>query len=129
MQNDAAHDLGRAIGPHSARGQIEGSCLMGRGSALSEEFILDRGCLATDTLAKVGIPVIKDAPPVEMPPIEDPNPHGPCGANGLAEVAAIPTASAILNAIRAAIGVRPATSCYAGRVVAGLTGIGVQHSG
>ncbi len=102
----AAHDVGRTINPHGARGQIEGSCLMGLGYALSEEFILDRGYLATDTLAKVGIPVIKDAPPVEVLLIEDPDPNGPYGAKGIAEAAAIPTAPAIINAIYDAVGVR-----------------------
>jgi CO/xanthine dehydrogenase Mo-binding subunit len=102
----AVHDVGRTINPHGARGQIEGSCLMGLGYAISEEFILDRGYLATDTLAKVGIPVIQDAPPVDVHLIEDPDPHGPYGAKGIAEAAAIPTAPAILNAVYHATGVR-----------------------
>jgi aldehyde oxidoreductase len=102
----AVHDVGRTVNPHGAKGQIEGSCLMGLGYAISEEFILDRGYLATDTLAKVGIPVIQDAPPVDVHLIEDPDPHGPFGAKGIAEAAAIPTAPAILNAIYHATGVR-----------------------
>ena len=102
----AAHDVGHTINPQGARGQIVGSCLMGLGYAISEEFILDRGYLATDTLAKVGIPVIQDAPPVDVFLIEDPDPHGPYGAKGIAEAAAIPTAPAILNAIYHATGVR-----------------------
>jgi len=120
----AAHDVGRTINPHGARGQIEGSCLMGLGYALSEEFVLERGYLATDTLAKVGVPVIRDAPPVEVLLVEDPDPHGPYGAKGIAEAAAIPTAPAIVNAIYDAIGVRirqlPATP---DRVAAGLKGL------
>jgi len=122
----AAHDVGRTINPHGARGQIEGSCLMGLGYALSEEFILDCGHLATDTLAKVGIPAIKETPPVEVLLIEDPDPNGPYGAKGIAEAAAIPTAPAIVNAIYDAIGVRirqlPATP---DRVTAELSGGGL----
>ena len=102
----AAHDIGRVINPQGARGQIEGSCLMGLGYALSEEFILDHGYLVTDTLASAGIPTIKDAPPLEVLLVEDPEPHGPYGAKGMAEAAAIPTAPAIVNAIRDAIGGR-----------------------
>jgi selenium-dependent xanthine dehydrogenase len=102
----AVHDVGRTINPHGARGQIEGSCLMGLGYAISEEFILDRGYLATDTLAKVGIPFIQDTPPVDVHLIEDPEPLGPFGAKGIAEAAAIPTAPAILNALYRATGVR-----------------------
>ncbi|HUW10982.1 MAG TPA: molybdopterin cofactor-binding domain-containing protein, partial [Anaerolineae bacterium] len=117
----AVHDVGRTVNPHGARGQIEGSCLMGVGYAISEEFILDRGYLVTDTLAKVGIPVAQDAPLVDVWLIEDSDPHGPYGAKGIAEAAAIPTAPAVLNAIHDAIGVRirhlPATP---DRVVAEL---------
>jgi len=102
----AVHDVGRTINPLGARGQIEGSCLMGLGYAISEEFILDRGYLATDTLATVGIPFMQDTPPVDVQLIEDPDPLGPYGAKGIAEAAAIPTAPAILNAIYHATGVR-----------------------
>ena len=102
----AAHDVGRTINPHGARGQIEGSCLMGLGYAISEEFILNRGALATDTLAKVGIPFMHDTPPVDVVLLEDPEPLGPYGAKGIAEAAAIPTAPAILNALYRATGVR-----------------------
>jgi len=102
----AAHDVGRVINPQGARGQIEGSCLMGLGYALSEEFILDHGYLVTATLASAGIPTIKDAPPVEVLLVEDAEPHGPYGAKGMAEAAAIPTAPAIVNAIHDAIGGR-----------------------
>jgi selenium-dependent xanthine dehydrogenase len=122
----AAHDIGRAIHPQGARGQIEGSCLMGLGYALSEELLLDHGRLATDTLAAVGIPNILAAPPIEVTLVEDPEPHGPFGAKGIAEAAAIPTAPAIVNGIYNAIGVRirqlPATP---DRIVAALT----EHGG
>ena len=102
----AVHDVGHTINPHGARGQIEGSCLMGLGYAISEEFVLDRGYLATDTLAKVGIPFMQDTPPVDVQLLEDPEPLGPYGAKGIAEAAAIPTAPAILNAVYRATGVR-----------------------
>ncbi len=102
----AAHDVGRAINPSGAKGQIEGSCIMGLGYALSEELILDQGHLVTDTLAKVGIPTIDHAPPVDVILVEDPDPNGPFGAKGIAEAALIPTAPALINAIHDAIGVR-----------------------
>lgn len=102
----AVHDVGRAINPMGAKGQIEGSCVMGMGYALSEELILDKGYLATDTLAKVGIPTINHAPSLDVILIEDPEPSGPFGAKGIAEAAAIPSAPAILNAIHDALHVR-----------------------
>jgi selenium-dependent xanthine dehydrogenase len=102
----AVHDVGRTINPMGAKGQIEGSCVMGMGYALSEELILDKGYLATDTLAKVGIPTINHVPSFEVILIEDPEPSGPFGAKGIAEAAVIPSAPAIINAIHNAVNTR-----------------------
>ncbi len=101
----AAHDVGRVINPLGLEGQIEGSCLMGMGYALSEEFKLDHGYLLTDNLRKCHIPTFKDCPEIETIIVEDEEPSGPFGAKGIAEAAAIPTAPAIINAIRDAIGI------------------------
>ena len=43
-------------------------------------------------------------PPIQTIIIEDPDAHGPSGAKGLGEHVLIPTAPAILNAIRHATG-------------------------
>jgi selenium-dependent xanthine dehydrogenase len=102
----AVHDIGRAINPAGARGQVAGSCLMGLGYALSEEFILNRGRLVTGTLESLHIPTMADAPEIEVILVEDPDPQGPLGAKGMAEAAVIPTAPAITNAIYNAVGVR-----------------------
>ena len=101
----AAHDVGRAINPNGIVGQIEGSCLMGMGYALTEEFKLDRGRLLTDTLRKCQIPTFKECPEIVTIVVEDEEPTGPFGAKGIAEAAVIPTAPAIINAIRDAVGV------------------------
>jgi CO/xanthine dehydrogenase Mo-binding subunit/aerobic-type carbon monoxide dehydrogenase small subunit (CoxS/CutS family) len=102
----AAHDVGRAINPQGIEAQIEGSCLMGMGYALTEEFRLDRGRVLTDNLKKCHIPTFKDCPEIVTIIVEDEEPSGPFGAKGIAEAAAIPTAPAIINAIRDAVGVR-----------------------
>ena len=96
----AAHDLGRAINPQLAEGQIEGGIAMGIGMALMEEYIPGR----TDNLHDYLIPTIGDVPPIESLLIEVPDPNGPFGAKGLGEHVLIPTAPAILNAIRHATG-------------------------
>lgn len=101
----AAHDVGRAINPHGIVGQIEGSCLMGMGYALTEELKLDRGRLLTDNLRKCHMPTFKECPEIVSIIVEDEEPTGPFGAKGIAEAAAIPTAPAIINAIRDAVGV------------------------
>ena len=50
------------------------------------------------------IPTFGDVPPIESLLVEVPDPEGPYGAKGLGEHVLIPTAPAILNAIRHATG-------------------------
>ena len=96
----AAHDVGRAINPVLAEGQIEGGIAQGIGLALMEEYLPGR----TENLHDYLIPTIGDVPPIESILIEKPDPEGPFGAKGLGEHVLIPTAPAILNAIRHATG-------------------------
>jgi len=96
----AAHDLGRVINPLLATGQIEGGIAQGLGMALMEEYIPGR----TENLHDYLIPSAGDIPPIDTIFIEKHDPVGPMGAKGLGEHVLIPTAPAILNAIRDASG-------------------------
>ena len=96
----AAHDVGRAINPSLVQGQIEGGIAQGIGLALMEEYLPGR----TENLHDYLIPTIGDVPEVESLILEVPDPEGPYGARGLGEHVLIPTAPAILNAIRHATG-------------------------
>ena len=96
----AAHDLGLAINPLLATGQIEGGIAQGIGLALMEEYLPGR----TENLHDYLIPTAGDVPPITSLLIEVPDPEGPFGAKGLGEHVLIPTAPAILNAIRHATG-------------------------
>ena len=96
----AAHDLGRVINPLLATGQIEGGIAQGLGMALMEEYIPGR----TENLHDYLIPSAGDMPRVDTIFVEKPDPVGPMGAKGLGEHVLIPTAPAILNAIRDASG-------------------------
>ncbi|MDU9002364.1 molybdopterin-dependent oxidoreductase [Sedimentitalea todarodis] len=98
----AAHDLGRVINPLLAEGQIEGGIAQGLGMALMEEYIPGR----TENLHDYLIPTTGDMPEIRSILIEKPDPEGPMGAKGLGEHVLIPTAPAILNAIRDASGAR-----------------------
>ncbi|MGB5068264.1 MAG: xanthine dehydrogenase family protein molybdopterin-binding subunit, partial [Albidovulum sp.] len=98
----AAHDVGRAINPMLVEGQVHGGIAQGLGMALMEEYIPGR----TENLHDYLIPTIGDVPPIETIIVEVPDAHGPYGAKGLGEHVLIPTAPAILNAIRRAAGVR-----------------------
>jgi len=97
----AAHDVGRAVNPLLVQGQIEGGIAQGIGMALMEEYIPGR----TENLHDYLIPTFGDVPPIESILIEVPDPEGPFGAKGLGEHVLIPTAPAILNAVRHATGV------------------------
>ena len=96
----AAHDVGKAINPTLVEGQIEGGVAQGIGMALMEDYIAGR----TENLHDYLIPTAGDVPPIESLLIEVPDPDGPYGAKGLGEHVLIPTAPAILNAIRHACG-------------------------
>jgi CO/xanthine dehydrogenase Mo-binding subunit len=98
----AAHDVGRAINPTQVEGQIQGGIAQGLGLALMEEYLPGR----TENLHDYLIPTIGDMPRIETILIEDPEPLGPFGAKGVGEPGLIPTAPAILGAIRHATGVR-----------------------
>jgi CO/xanthine dehydrogenase Mo-binding subunit len=98
----AAHDVGRAINPMLVEGQIHGGIAQGLGFALMEAYQAGR----TDNLHDYLIPTFGDVPPIECHIIEDAEPAGPYGAKGVGEPALIPTAPAILAAIRDATGAR-----------------------
>ena len=98
----AAHDVGRAVNPLLAEGQIEGGIAQGLGMALMEEYLPGR----TENLHDYLIPTTGDIPEVRPILVEVPDPEGPMGAKGLGEHVLIPTAPAILNAIRDASGAR-----------------------
>ncbi len=96
----SAHDVGRAINPLLIEGQIEGGATQGIGMALMEEFIPG----VAENLHDYLIPTIGDIPEFEHHIIEVEDAEGPYGAKGLGEHVLIPTAPAILNAIRDASG-------------------------
>jgi CO/xanthine dehydrogenase Mo-binding subunit len=98
----AAHDVGRAINPPDAEGQIEGAVMMGLGTALCEEFRpgLTRGFV--DYI----LPMVDAMPEIKAILVEVPGFHGPLGAKGLGEAAILPATPAIINAISRAIGAR-----------------------
>ena len=98
----AAHDVGKAINPMLVEGQVQGGIAQGLGMALMEEYLPGR----TENLHDYLIPTIGDVPPIETLIIEEPDAHGPYGAKGLGEHVLIPTAPALLNAIKHATGVR-----------------------
>lgn len=98
----AAHDVGKAVNPTQVEGQIHGGIAQGLGLALMEEYLPGR----TENLHDYLIPTVGDVPEIDVIMIEDAEPLGPYGAKGVGEPGLVPTAPAILGAIRHATGVR-----------------------
>ncbi len=106
-QVDAFIDAGRIMNHLGAKKQSEGGIIMGLGYALTEEFVSEEGMPLTDSLATFLIPTICDSPmEINTEFVGEPIPFGYLGARGLAELAMVPTAPAILNAIFAVTGAR-----------------------
>ncbi len=102
-----ALDLGRAINPTLASGQVEGAVTMGLGYALSEEVKLDeRGRVRNPGFVDYKLFTTLDMPQMTTLLIEDPEPTGPFGAKSAGEVPINGPAPAIANAIFDAVGVR-----------------------
>jgi carbon-monoxide dehydrogenase large subunit len=102
----SAHDLGKAINPPLAVGQVEGGVVMGLGYALREELRLDEGRIINPSFADYAIPFAEQTPPIETILIESPSPIGPFGAKGIGELALFGIAPAVANAIDNAVGKR-----------------------
>jgi CO/xanthine dehydrogenase Mo-binding subunit len=102
----AAHDLGAAVNPTSAQGQIQGGVAMGLGYATMEEVLTEEGRVTTASFAEYMIPTALDVPPIEAVLVEDLESTGPFGAKGIGEPPACPTAAAVANAVYDAIGIR-----------------------
>lgn len=102
----AAHDVGKAINPVLAEGQIEGGVAQGLGYALLEEIKYHEGRVQNDSFLDYQLPTTMDMPEIEAILVETYEPNGPYGAKGLGEPTLIPVAPAIANAVANAIGVR-----------------------
>ncbi len=100
-----AQDIGRAIHPLLAEGQIEGGTLQAVGYGLFEEVVWDRGRVINNRLTNYIIPTSLDAPEMETIIIEKEYPHGPFGAKGVGELPMDGAAPAIAAAIFNATGV------------------------
>ena len=102
----AAHDIGFAINPAAAQGQIEGGIVQGVGFALLEEMQRDGGKVANPTLADYKLCTSREAPEIVTLMIEGAPGAGPFHAKSIGELPTCPVAPAVANAVFDAIGVR-----------------------
>jgi len=102
----SADDVGKAINPQQVEGQIEGAVVQAAGYALLENFIQRDGYVETQHLSTYLIPTVLDVPDnVQSLIIEYPDPIGPWGARGMAEMPFLPLAPAVIAAVHDATGV------------------------
>jgi len=103
----SAVDAGTVVNPLTYFGQQAGWVHMGVGYALTENYIQQQGRPRARRFSEYHIPTVLDMPrEFESIAVETaPDPQGPFGATGMGETTTLPTAPAILSAIRDATGV------------------------
>ena len=98
----AAFDCGLVVNPDGVRNQVEGSIVMGIGTALWEAVEFDGGRVLNPSFSRYRVPRITDAPRIDVELVGDPE-TPPTGAG---EPAIVPIAAAVANAVRDATGTR-----------------------
>ena len=99
-------DVGHAVNPQQVQGQIEGAVVQAAGYAILENFVQTGGIVQTQHLSTYLIPTILDVPDdVRSVILEYPDPIGPWGARGMAEMPFLPLAPAVIAAVHDATGV------------------------
>jgi len=102
----SANDVGKALNPQQVAGQIEGAVVQAAGYALLENFIQQNGFVQTEHLSTYLIPTVTDIPEkITSLILEYPDPLGPWGARGMAEMPFLPLAPAVIAAVHEATGV------------------------
>lgn len=101
-----AIDVGKVVNPQQLEGQIEGAIVQAQGYALMEYLASNEGRILNPFLSTYLIPTSLDVPPRVKPVIlEVPDPIGPWGLRGMAEMPFLPLAPAIAAAIHDATGI------------------------
>jgi carbon-monoxide dehydrogenase large subunit len=101
----AVHDLGRVHHEDLVLGQIHGGIVMGLGQAVGEVCAMDHGRVLSGSLLDLMASTALDAPnSVKLRLLETGTGHGPSGAKGIGEAAAVAAPIALTAAVSRAIG-------------------------
>ena len=100
-----AHESGTVVNPIGITGQLEGAIMMAGGYALCEDQPMDQGKILNPSLADYKVIRSLDMPETKIIEVDTYEPEGPFGAKEAGEGLTNPTAGAIANAVRNAVGV------------------------
>ena len=101
-----ADDVGKIINRTNVEGQVEGAVVQAFGYALMEKLVVRDGRVVNPYFSQYLIPGIRDVPArVDSVLVEIPDPVGPWGARGMAEMPFMPLAPAVVAALHDATGV------------------------
>jgi CO/xanthine dehydrogenase Mo-binding subunit len=123
----STHDVGKAVNPDLIVGQIEGGVVQAQGYAIMEHLQSVEGRILNPYLSTYLIPTVLDVPAeVKSVILEYPDPIGPWGIRGMAEMPFLTLAPAIAAAVHDATGVWIDTlPMIPDRVVAALRADGI----
>ncbi|HZL65139.1 MAG TPA: molybdopterin cofactor-binding domain-containing protein [Thermoleophilia bacterium] len=101
----AVGDVGRAINRGMVKAQFQGAVQMGIGYALYEHVDVDEaGRSGVDGFKNYHMVNAPDMPDIDVLIVEHEGDDGPFGAKSVGEVAMVPTAAAVVNAVNNALG-------------------------
>ena len=100
-------EIGRAIHPILAEGQVAGGTLQALGWGASEDVKMERGRYKNNSVSTYIIPTAVDAPDFAVEIAEGSSPFGPWGAKGLGELPMDGGAPALASAVENALGIFP----------------------
>jgi CO/xanthine dehydrogenase Mo-binding subunit len=101
----AVGDVGQAINRGMVHAQFQGAVQMGIGYALYEHMDVDEaGRSGVDGFKNYHIVNAPDMPDIQVLLVEHSGDDGPFGAKSVGEIAVVPTAAAVINAVNHALG-------------------------
>jgi CO/xanthine dehydrogenase Mo-binding subunit len=101
-----AVDVGRIVSPRAHQMQIDGGAVMGYGFACLEDLLEEDGQLMAANLGEFKIPSAADIPPLRTVLVTGGQGVTSAGVKPVGELANVPVAAAVANAVAAATGCR-----------------------
>ncbi len=99
-------DVAEILHPPSHRAQVEGGVVMGLGSALLEEVVVEGGRVVSSNLHEYRLPSVADVPTLRLVLVPGGKGWGPYGVKPVGEMTNVAVAAAVANAVADAVGIR-----------------------